>query len=167
MKKIILVLCALLLVGCGKKDEQMVDVPKPDNKDIVITTPETTPTTNQEGNDSSQTYHVYSGYGVVDADYTFFTEGNKCLVDNYMIVKIMKVSQEKDEIGMEIGSHCYDENDVQGGVTNMKLNRLKEIPSFDINVGKLYKLYYELPEEFEPTTYLNYVDYATKLEEIE
>ncbi|MFV0552388.1 MAG: hypothetical protein ACK5L6_10790 [Anaerorhabdus sp.] len=170
MKRILIVLCTLLIVtGCGKKDDKPVEVPTPKGEDIVLTTPESTQETNVNSGsqlDSTQTKHKYVGYGVVDADYEFFIEGNGCIFDDYILARLMKVSKDKDEIGLEVGSHCTDDMSVQGGVTNMKMSELTEVPSFDLEVPKIYKLYYEFPEGFEPTTYLNYVDYATKLEEI-
>lgn len=170
MKKILIVLCTLLIVvGCEKKDDKSVEVPTPKEEEIVLTTPETSQETNINSGsplDSTQTKHTYVGFGVVDADYEFFIEGNGCVFDDYILVRLMKVSKDKDEIGLEVGSHCTDDMSVQGGVTNMKMSELTEVPSFDLEVTKIYKLYYELPEEFEPTTYLNYVDYATKLEEV-
>lgn len=76
-------------------------------------------------------------------------------------MRLKKVPKDNDEIGLEVGSHCTADMRVQGGVTNMKLSELAEEPSFDLEVSKIYKLYYEFPDGFKPTTYLNYVDYAT------
>ncbi|MEG0176243.1 MAG: hypothetical protein RR674_00780 [Anaerorhabdus sp.] len=180
MRKIFIVLIALLLVGCGKKAEEVVVVPTPGTDEIVVTTPEPTetPTTEMDnnqtdnkgnqGNDTTKTKHQYVGYGVVDADYDFFIEGNKCVFDDYVIVKLMKVPGDRGEIGFEIGSHCLDEpGGVQGGVVNMKMDNLDEQPDFEFDITKKYKLYYSFPEGFEPTTYLNYVDYATKIAELD
>lgn len=173
MKKIMIVLFALLLAGCAKGPTEGLEVPKPETDELVITTPvpTETPNANTEGNgaaDSSETKHKYVGYGVVDADYEFFIEGNPCVFDDYILIRLFAVATTDDnQIGFEVGSHCGEDNSVQGGVTNMKMDNLDEQPDFTLKAGEIYKLYYELPDGFEPSTYLNYVDYATKLGEVE
>ena len=44
---------------------------------------------------------------------------------------------------------------------------LTDYPDVEINDRRKAKLYYEFPADFKPVNYLDYVDYATKIELME
>ena len=102
-------------------------------------------------------------YDTNQYDRNFYLEENPCIFADYIVVFIGTMTE--TEIVIEIGGHCNDEGTV--GIVFLNKSDLTDYPDVEINDRRKAKLYYEFPADFKPVNYLDYVDYATKIELME
>lgn len=114
-----------------------------------------------EENFNGHRFEYADKLGVVLNDKTYFVDGNSCIYDDYILAVVGWI--EGDTYNIEIGSHCRD-SETNGGDVNLTINDIPIINQEKMAVLYLAKVYYEFPENFEPTDYLDYLDYATAIE---
>lgn len=103
----------------------------------------------------------YAGSGSVQENKRFFIEGNSCVTSEYMIAIV--VTLRDDEYALEIGSNCYDRSQ-QGGVVIIKDNEIPIQNNEALEIFDYVKVYYKFPTDFTPTSYVDYLNYATEIE---
>lgn len=162
MKKLLdMLLILALMAGCSNqgKNNTLVKLPIPTNSPRI--TLDYVPD-ESEREELLNHQNRYS-YDTNRYDRNFYTEGNPCIYADYIVVFIGTMTE--SEIVIEIGGHCNDEGTI--GIVFLKKSDLTEFPDIEINERRKAKLYYEFPADFKPVNYLDYVDYATKIEIVE
>lgn len=161
MNKIILcVLSFLMLSGCALK------------KEGVATEEQLNDTFQIESSGDMDTFYNEDGTHrwsyPPDESYTaeetkFYIDGNACIVGDYIIGKVLMINA--DVMFVTIGSHCYDEK--YDGIVMLKPKDINFEDIDKVQFESLIKIHYEFPEGFEPTSYLEYLDYMTYIELLE
>ena len=162
MKKTLNILILLILIaGCSNQSQSknLIKLPIPTNTPRVTT--DYVPDEN-EREEILNHKNRYS-YDTNQYDRNFYIEENPCIFSDYIMVYIGTMTE--SEIIIEIGGHCNDDGIT--GIVFLKKSDLSAFPDIEINDRRKAKLYYEFPADFHPVNYLDYVDYATKLEVIE
>lgn len=149
--RIILLVLIILLSGCSHNHQEI------DNNEL-----------------GKQVEGIYKGNNIIEDinyelrenvfnQYDIHAE-NSCIFGDYVIAFIGISDPANNRYSLEFGSDCYQRNaDVSIFIDNSIANDGIE----NYQVLDLVKVYYELPEDVEVNSYLDYVKYATYIEKIE
>lgn len=107
----------------------------------------------------------YRDEGLVMQDTEFFLEDNPCIFDEYIVGIIASING--DEYTIEIGSHCNDldlSTRVNGGVVLLNKDDIPFEQFDEVNFFNQVLIYFDLPDNFEVKSYIDYLNYSTKIE---
>lgn len=149
--KIIIFILIIMLSGCSQESVEITD-------NIL----------------GKQVEGVYKGNNIIESFNYYFKENvyhqydihaeNSCIFDDYVIAFIGINDPANNRYSLEFGNDCYQRNaDASIFIDNSIANDGIE----NYQVLDLVKIYYELPEDVEVNSYLDYVKYATYIEKIE
>lgn len=102
----------------------------------------------------------YAGSGAVQENKRFFIEENGCITSDYMVAIVVTLSD--DEYALEIGSNCYDRSQ-QGGIVIIQDSEIPILNDETLEIFDYVKVYYKFPIDFTPTSYVDYLNYATEI----
>ena len=158
MRQIWIMIC-LFCTGCASFQDPaqpLVRVPIPTNSPAFNL--EYVP---KEGEEKHDNVHSYES---ISYDHHFYIDGNPCIFPEYVLVVLGEINEEY--VVIEIGSHCYSD-EVVDGVVFIEKEKLDFYPDVALENTVLAKLYYHFPEGMEAVNYLDYVDYAEGIEIME
>lgn len=161
MKKIFLIICTFLLVGCWASEENHSPVYTGSQDNELGNALSGIYTGNQTNNKSEKKNFQVVGKGMVEINDTFYIEGNACLFEDY-ILAIVSLTDE-GRFGLEIGSNCIDRTQ-QGPIVNINYGEIPIKDNVKLEMYDYVKVYYEFPEDFIPTDYIDYLNYSTEIE---
>ena len=100
---------------------------------------------------------------MVTLNWDFFIEGNPCIFDDHIVAIVGFVNEDTNEMGLEVGSNCYDHSR-QGPSVIIGLDDIPIQGDGELEVYDLLNIHYEFPEGFVPVSYVDYLNYATVIE---
>ena len=161
MKKIMLLVLCLFLVSCGLKPAA-----KPSANQ------ETVPEVNVEGEvpyylNSDGTHRwVHIGSSTLTAEQRkFYVEGNPCITPTYILARFAMNGGEF--ILVSVGSNALRADEIVDGVAAVEVSddsKIEIVSLEQYKVPDLLQIDYQFPEGFVPSSYLDYLDYATKIQ---
>ncbi len=170
MMKIFILIVVMLLSGC----EAIMDNGYIEDEEKKVMIERSNQVTDAiagiygESESGNEGRFYYLGEGYVQFDQRFFIEGNECIFDEYMLARVVTINQ--GGYSLEIGSHCNRElgnsEEMQGGVVDVGYVMIPVIDQEQLEFYDQVKVYYEFPSEFEPSQYLDYMNYATEIEKV-
>ena len=110
----------------------------------------------ESGSESSETAQDE----MIPRDYQY---GNPCIFDDHIVAIVGFVNEDTNEMGLEVGSNCYDHSR-QGPSVIIGLDDIPIQGDVELEVYDLLNIHYEFPEGFVPESYVDYLNYATVIE---
>ncbi|MEG2835471.1 hypothetical protein [Anaerorhabdus sp.] len=171
MSKLFKILCVLLIVGCQKKidthEKPTFDLNlNPDGKAISGTYEKQDIESSESENQLVAKNFNYKDLHITQQETYFFLDNNPCIFDTYFM-GVLTAVENNDRYILEISSHCMERdlhNRTNGGVVQLNHDDILFEGLDNAEFFDLVKIYYEFPSDFEPTSYLDYLNYATKIE---
>lgn len=95
----------------------------------------------------------------------FYVEGNPCITPTYILARF--AMNGGNFILVSIGSNCLRTDEIVDGISAIEVSedsKIKIIGLDQYHVPDILQIDYEFPDGFVPTDYLDYLDYATKIQ---
>lgn len=165
MEKILIILCILFIFGCNNSKDHNIQQENNIGEEISsVYTNEPNVESNDQNNYDTVIENkglIYAGNGKTKQNTYFFTENNACITKEYIIAIVVMVAE--NDYALEIGSNCYDRSQ-QGGMTIIPNGLIPIKDNKTLEIFDYVNVYYQLPSDFVPNSYMDYINYSTELE---
>lgn len=157
MKKLIVIFTALLLTGCVFKKAGVPS--ESQNEKISVNGNQNNLFLNEDG---THKWRFYADESLPEEERSFFIDGNSCIFGDYILGKVEMFDDSL--LVVAVGSHCHIKDKILDGMIGVDPKKTEIINFENFKVGDVVRIYYNFPEGFTPTDYLDYLDYSSRIE---